>query len=339
MNTRNFQKGMTLIELMVSMVLGLVVVGGVVSVLVANKSSYRTNEGLSQIQETARSAFELVARDVRQAGGAGCDNAQRMANTLTAGTAWWQNWSSIQGYDGGVTDPAVATSTATGERVAATDTIHMMGIDGGMLPILSHNAPGGVLTINAATTPFRVGDVMLVCDFDHTTTFQATAYDPTNVTVSHTSGSGTPGNCSQGLGFPTDCGSATGNVHVFNQNSQIGRLYAVDWYVGNNGRAGEGGTSLYRRRLDNVLGVPTPVTEEIAAGVTNMQVQYGVNGSNTISDASALVGAAAWAPVNSVFITLTVRSTDNFVSTSSATNQGRLQRTFTYVITLRNRVP
>ena len=57
MKARVFQKGMTLIELLVSMVLGLIVVGGVVSVLLSNKSSYRTNEGLSQIQETARTAF------------------------------------------------------------------------------------------------------------------------------------------------------------------------------------------------------------------------------------------------------------------------------------------
>jgi hypothetical protein len=74
------------------------------------------------------------------------------------------------------------------------------------------------------------------------------------------------------------------------------------------------------------------------SGVTNMQIQYGVNGSDIISDASALVGAAAWAPVNSVFITLTVRSSDVAVSTDLATNTGRLERTFTYLITLRNRV-
>ena len=305
MKARVFQKGMTLIELLVSMVLGLIVVGGVVSVLLSNKSSYRTNEGLSQIQETARTAFELMARDIRQAGGSGCDNARRMANTLTVGTSWWQNWSSIQGYDAAATDPAVPTSGAIGARFAGTDSLELMGIDGQMYPILSHDAAGGVLRINSAATPFTVGDIMLVCDFDHTTTFQATAYDATNVTVSHTSSGGPPGNCSQGLGFPTDCSSGTGNVYLFAQNSAVGRLYAVDWYVGNNGRAADAGTSLFRRRLGPNA---TVVTEEIVSGVTNMQIQYGVNCSDIISDASALVGAAAWAPVNSVFITLTVRS-------------------------------
>jgi type IV pilus assembly protein PilW len=337
MNARNFQKGMTLVELMVSMVLGLIVIGGVVSVLVSNKNSYRTNEGLSQVQETARTAFELIARDIRQAGGTGCDGARRMANVLNTGSgAWWLTWNSILGYDQGVDDLAVVEGTAVTNRIDTTDSLQLMGIDGAMLPIQSHAAATGVLTINAATTPFAVNDIMLICDFDHSTTFQATAYDGVARTITHGASGSSPGNCSQGLGFPQDCTSATGNVYTFPQNSQIGRLYAVDWYIGHNGRAADGDRSLYRQRIG---ANGAAITEEIVSGVTDMQIRYGVNGSNTISDASALVDAAAWAPVSSVFITLTVRSTEQRVSTSSAVNEGRIERPFTYVITLRNRVP
>jgi type IV pilus assembly protein PilW len=323
---------------MVAMVLGLIVIGGVVSVLVSNKRSFRTNEGLSQIQETARTAFELIARDVRQAGGTGCVNARRMANVLNPGTAWWLTWNSVLGYDAGTADPAVTGGTAVGQRVEGdTDSLHLMGIDGAMLPITSHNAAGGVLTINATTTPFVANDIMLVCSFDHSTTFQATAYNSTLRTITHAAGTGSPGNCSQGLGFPQDCTSATGNVYTFPQNSQIGRLYAVNWYIGNNGRAADGGRSLYRQRLGNNGAV---TTEEIVSGVTDMQIRYGVNASNTITTASTLgTGSAAWSPVSSVFITLTVRSTDQRVSSDSTVNDGRIERTFTYVITLRNRVP
>jgi type IV pilus assembly protein PilW len=210
-----------------------------------------------------------------------------------------------------------------------------MGIEGQMYPILSHDAAGGSLRINAAATPFAAGDIMLVCDFDHTTTFQASAYDTANIAVSHTSGGASPGNCSQGLGFPTNCASSTGNVYLFPQNSQIGRLYAVDWYVGNNGRTDDVGTSLFRRRLGPNA---TVITEEIVSGVTDMQIQYGRNGTDTINDASGIVGAVAWRNVNSAFITLTVRSSDVNVSSSTA-NSGRIERQFTYLITMRNRVP
>lgn len=334
MNARR-QRGMTLVELMVSLVLGLVIIGGVVSVLLANKRSFRSNEGLSQIQETARTAFELLARDIRQAGGTGCDSARRMANVLTPpATAWWEAWASVQGFDEGVDDPALVEGTAVGNRVADTDSLQLMGVEGGFLPVASHNAAGAVIRINAASTSFAAGDIMLVCDFDHSATFQATAYDATNVTVTHASGSGTPGNCTQDLSFPTNC--ASGTNYTFPQNSQIGRLYAVDWYIGNNGRDDEGGRSLYRVRLGPNAAM---VTEEVVAGVTDMQITYGTNGSDTIVDATALVGAAAWAPVNSVFITLTVQSADANVSTDNTVNEGRLERTFTYLVTLRNRVP
>jgi type IV pilus assembly protein PilW len=327
---------MTLVELMVSMVLGLVIIGGVISVLLANKRSFRSNEGLSQVQESARTAFELLARDIRQAGGTGCDNARRMANVLTPPfTSWWETWASIQGFDEGTDDPAVTEGAAVGNRVADADSLALMGIEGNFLPVDTHNAATGVITINALTTPFQAGDIMLVCDFDHSATFQVSAYDAGNRRVSHLPGVGSPGNCSQGLGFPTDCSSSTGNVYTFPRNSQVGRLNAVDWYVGSNGRDIDGGRSLYRVRLGPN---GTMVTEEMVSGVTDMQIQYGTTGSNDIVDASLLTTPNMWQPVNSVFITLTVRSTDAGVSTDAATNQGRFERSFTYVVTLRNRV-
>ena len=70
-----------------------------------------------------------------------------------------------------------------------------------------------------------------------------------------------------------------------------------------------------------------------------MQIQYGTNGSDVIVDAASIVGAAAWAQVNSVFITLTIASSDARISTDSTVNTGRLTKTFTYIVTLRNRVP
>jgi len=100
-------RGFSLVELMVAMALGLVIVGGVVSVLTANKRSYRTNEGLAQVQEAGRSAYELIARDVRQSGTTGCDNARKMTNVLTnAGSNWWEAWEGVHGYDESQTDSA-----------------------------------------------------------------------------------------------------------------------------------------------------------------------------------------------------------------------------------------
>jgi type IV pilus assembly protein PilW len=332
MKSSRYSRGFTLIELMISLVLGIIVVGGVISVLVANKNSYRTNEGMSQIQESARTAFELMARDIRQTGGTGCDNASRMSNALSTGTQWWKTWATIQGFDGTAVDSAVPISTTVGERVTLTDSLRLHSVEGGGFPVELHNPTAGTIQIrNAAIGSFVASEILVMCDFDHSAMFQAGAYDGNTTTFSYS----TTGNCTSGLGFPTNCDGSTGNVYTFPRNAWIGRLSAIDWYIGNNGRAADGGSSLYRRRL-------TPngvvVVEEVVAGITNMEIQYGVAGNDTIFDATGLVGAAAWAPVSSVFITLTVRSSDSNVSTNTALNSGRLTRTFTYLVTLRNRV-
>jgi len=335
MRARPNYRGFTLIELMISMVLGLIVIAGVVSILLANRRSYDTNEGLSQVQESARTAFELIARDVRQAGGNGCDNSRGTTNALGATTAWWRDWVGMRGYDEAAVDPAVGIGAGVGQRVAGTDSLVTQGLDGIALPIELHAAAAARIDINAATTPFVAGDIMLVCDFDHATIFQASGYDAGTPAVFHLSGVGTPGNCSQGLGIPTDCASTTGNVYTFTPNSMIGRVSAVSWYVGNNGRTTDSGTSLYRARLapGGVM-----VTEEMVAGITDLNIQYGVNGSNDIFDAAAL-STAQWAQVNSVFIELQATSADARVSTDATVNAGRLSRPFTYLITLRNRIP
>ena len=325
--------GFTLVELMIAMVLGLVVIAGIVSTLMANRQNYRTNEGLSQVQESTRTAFELLARDIRQSGANGCDNTGRVSNLLDpAAGLWWQDWFVMNGFEGDEADPAVATGTAVAERVAGTDSIHLQSIGGNGYSIESHDALAATLTINAAATDLVAGDVLVVCDFDHAAIVQATGYNATDVEVTHGVGSGSPGNCSTGIGFPSVC-TMPGNVYTFGPNSQVARLVVTDWYVGNNGRADEGGRSLYRRRLGAGA---TLVAEEVVSGVRDMQLRYRLNGNDALVDADAV---GAWGDVNAVAITLTVESADQRVTTAPDVNDGRLQRTVTTLVTLRNRVP
>ena len=264
------QGGFTLIELMISMVLGLVVIGAVMSVMLANKRTYRTSTALSQIQESARSAFELMARDIRQSGATGCDNSGKVANVLNTGTQWWQTWFSIKGFAGTDTDPATPTGSSPGDRVVNTDSLEVQSIVGAGISVQNHDPVNAQIKLNTTAADFTAGDVLMVCDFDHAVILQASNYDITNVAIVHDSGTGSPGNCSKGLGFPTNCGSATGNVYKFGANSQVAHLGATDWYIGNNGRPEEGGRSLYRRRLGSGGAL---LTEEMVAGVTDMQIR------------------------------------------------------------------
>ncbi len=66
--TRQFnQHGLTLVELMVSMALGLLVVAVGTVVLVSAKSSYVEQSDTAQILDTGRHAIDIVARSTRQA--------------------------------------------------------------------------------------------------------------------------------------------------------------------------------------------------------------------------------------------------------------------------------
>lgn len=332
------QRGVTLIELMVSMLLGLVIIGGATGVILANRASYRTNEGLSQVQESARTAFELLSRDVREAGISGCNNNGRLANVLDpADMLWWQSWFGVAGFDGNQATPAAPFSAARAGRIENTDAILMQGIRGTGLTVQNHDLGAVNLKINAKTTDFVANDILVVCDFDHAAMFQVTGYDSANVTVGHNkslSPTVGPGNCTKGLGYPAVC-TDTGTPYTFAPNSQVARLSATAWYIGNNTRAQEGGRSLYRVRLGAGA---TLITEEVVAGVTDMQVQYREQGGS-VDEFRDAEDVGLWANVNAVRITLVLQSADRRVSTDVTVNAGRLQRTFNHVVTLRNRVP
>lgn len=96
------QRGLTLVELMVAMVLGLLILGGVVSIFLSNRQAFRTSEQLARIQENARTAFELMSRSIREAGAVPCGSNMPVANVLkNASTQWWSNWGDgIRGYHG-----------------------------------------------------------------------------------------------------------------------------------------------------------------------------------------------------------------------------------------------
>lgn len=328
-------RGFTLVELMISMVLGLIVIGGALGVILANRQSYRTNEGLSQVQESARTAFELLARDVRQAGVTGCDSNGRVANVLEfqpgMSMPWWQTWFGLRGFDGAQNDPAVGFGSATPDnRINGTDSLQLQGIEGTGLSIVSHQPTSAQFQINTTTTAIASDDIVMVCDFDHAAIFKITNYNSSNTTVVHNAKEGKdwPHNCSKGLGYPTEC-TTNGNAYAYGPNSQLARLTAVDWYIGNNQRPAEGGRSLFRRRM-------TAAPEEIVAGVSDMQVTYREEGEADFVQAGAVT---VWTNVNAIMIELTMQSADQRISTDTRENSGRLERTFTNIITLRNRVP
>ena len=67
-NSRQRQTGFSLVELMISVTIGLVLIAGVAQVFVGSQQAYRTHDGVGRIQENGRFAIELMSRQIRLAG-------------------------------------------------------------------------------------------------------------------------------------------------------------------------------------------------------------------------------------------------------------------------------
>jgi Tfp pilus assembly protein PilW len=88
MNTRTptrpmgAQRGFGLVELMISLVLGMIVVGGALVLLLSTRQATGNTENLSRVQDSVRTSFEMMTREVREAGATPCDSKGLVSNVL-----------------------------------------------------------------------------------------------------------------------------------------------------------------------------------------------------------------------------------------------------------------
>lgn len=350
------QSGFSLIELMVALVLGLVVIGGVINIFLTNQQASRSNEDLGRLQESSRLSFELMAREIRQAGGNPC-GALVTANVLdNSTTSWWANWEqggTLEGFGAGEAATGIVNIGAgVGERTNNSAAIRVLS--GGMfdgVPITAHDAATGVVSLARTNHGFVEGDYVVICDSETAAIAQVTAASSAGVgSITHGLGGASaatstaparPGNCSSNLDFPTPVppGCAGANPKTFDAGGYVTRYSANTWFVGNNAR---GGTSLFRIGPNDLAPV------EVTDGVANMTIEYLTRTNNTMAtdwvDATAI---AAWVPpapppapavappfaaVVAVRIQLDMQSLNN-----TGTDQAPLRRQLIHVVNLRNR--
>lgn len=326
-------RGLSLIELMIAMMLGLLVVASASAIFLSNRQTYRATEGLGRVQESGRMAFELMARDLREAGGVPCGNADRteplkLVNVLNNPTTnWWSNWNNgVLGYEGAIPGGNPAN------RVAGTDAVDLMSGDtSSAVTVVAHVPASARFDLNTIHHNLDDGDLAIVCDWRQASLFQVTNAQPEiNSNVVHNLGGGVPGNCSKGLGYanPPVC-TPLGTQYEYGANSQIVRLSATRWFVGTNPN---GGRSLYRSMLTNNGGALVVRDQEIADGVNDMELQYLVDGAANYVDASA-VAANQWRDVTAVRVTLDMLSEDR-----AGVGGAQLARRIAHTVTLRNRM-
>lgn len=75
---RKQEKGITLVELMVAMTVGLFMTAGIISLFAGNQQANRASESVALVQENGRFLMEYFTQVLRQAGSLGCQRASML---------------------------------------------------------------------------------------------------------------------------------------------------------------------------------------------------------------------------------------------------------------------
>jgi type IV pilus assembly protein PilW len=364
------QRGVTLVELMVALVLGLVITGGVLQVFAANRASYEFNDGLSRLQENGRAALETLSHRVRLAGYYGCVWGVPVTNNLNGPTDFAFDYArglggfEADGTDGTAGETFVALATDPANSADLTDWTPSLpaDLDDSVIPgsdVLvvrngSTNAHALITPFNntnsayadASVNDYEVGGIAVVSDCQKASVFQVTAVSNSGagIRVDHAA-SGTPGNAT--AAWSTD--------QEYGNGAELLKAETWVYYVGQ--RIGGGPPALFQRRLD----VDSATTEaelepeELVADVDTMQVLYGIDaaldGAVDQYVAADAIAGTDWDQVVTVRVSLVMRSPEEYgTETNDRTydvngtifdpvDDRRERHVFTTTIALRNRLP
>ena len=116
-------RGLTLVELMISLVLSLMIMGGAISVFMGSKETFRLEEDLSRVQENFRYIADRLTKDLSMVGYSGCvlpykDNSTTINNLVNVSSGIRDV---IRGEENGASPDSITLSYAlTGTGVAIT---------------------------------------------------------------------------------------------------------------------------------------------------------------------------------------------------------------------------
>lgn len=336
-NRRRRQAGVGLVEIMISLVLGLMVTGAVVQIYLTTKHQNDMQSGLTGRQESARFAAQLIQQDAQMAGFRGClRDAGTVVNTLNNANTFPYNFGQhVFGFDNANGVAAWLTGVVAGTDVLTLRTLD----DPGGLTLASDmltNASDPVIAAGLSPAPFAPGDFALVADCTGAAVFQVSAYDVGTGALTHAV-AGTPGNSTLSLG------------RRFGAGAQVFRMRTTSYFIRNSDNGT--GPALWRRNGTNP-------PQELAEGIENMQVLYGEDtDGNQSPDVYRTADAVTnWNNVVSLEIALLAASTDGRVAdqdtrtfdllgetvdpTAGGTvpSDGRLRRVVTFTVAIRNQL-
>jgi type IV pilus assembly protein PilW len=352
------QTGLTLLEIMIALLLGVFLIAGFLQIFASNKQSYRLAEGQSRLQENGRYALELLSHDIRLTGFMGCSGVRAANGGVPANPTVIANDPLVAPFAHAGIPAVVAVSIITGGNDAVQNAL-------GPPPTGSFASPSPALS-SSPLNGVIVGTDAVTVQFGEScggyTTAAMPSVDPTGIIAAgNTCGialgtaatTGTPliiSDCSTADAFRASAGTSQNKDNTgaaisalsksYPAGSEILRFRSYTYFL-QPGASGQ--PALWR--LDNNYPTGGTNPEEMIEGIENMQITYG---ADTDADGSAnqYLTAPVWANVVSLRIVLTARSIDdNLMATVNPARlfnganitDRRLVKTITATIDLRNR--
>jgi len=323
------QRGVTLVELMVALALGLLITVAMLKVYVDASGLYRFNEGLARVQENGRFALEFIRRDARVAGFWGCYSDAPLTNQISATSDAWLDVAA--GHITGTNDDGLNSADSITFRSATGS---------GTLVNTTMTAASDSVSVDSVAT-ITSGMAALISDCDNGDIFQVTGVSGTS--LAHAAGTNT--NTSANLSKTYASGS---RVYQAQQSTFCIAL-------------GADPSQPSLRRLTNPTSGQTCASngDELIEGVENMQILYGEDTDADSEGANGDGTANRYVPIGtasldidrvvSVRLSLLARSLNNNLTTEpspytfngTAVTPGAtdkyLRKVFTTTITLRNK--
>lgn len=334
-------RGFTIVELMISLVLGLIVIGGSLALFASHRATSTMSGQMVDVQAEGRIALDALARDVRAAGDFGCwPVSNPPINKLTTDVLPVAN-GGLFGYDSGT---SAGSGSAYGEASvkaalpdSASSVIASYGVNGSLANIVSGHGMANQsddLVVKLPVQPFQANDIAVVTNCINWSKFQITSVITDTAgstqTLSHAAGSsGSTGNADATLG------------ELYGVGATVGRLDAVWWYVGTQPGGDKG---LYR--LSARDGSP----QLVSGRINRMVITYGIdtNADSVVDKTVNAAGVTDWNQVMVANVQLCVRSASmvTAVAQSTATCAGAAAPTDKHLylslqetISLRNQNP
>lgn len=347
---KRHQRGLSLVELMIAMLLGLILIAGVVEVFLSSRASYRLNRGLAQTQEKGRFATAFLTHDIRMAGYTGCSGGSpgSIVNTLNNATDYLYNFQAgLQGFDANGTSwsPALSPSLTdptkiTHPPIPGTDVIAVRTVQGvgvhisGAMPKSSSE----LKVDNVADSGLQAGDIVMLTDCSAAAVFQVTEVQTSADHLQHNPGTTyNPGNATKDLG------------QAFRIGSEVQKIATITYFIASR----DGTTSCDTGTCGLWQKVGKDGEQELISGVTNLQALYGIDTDGDLTPNLYVTAGKVtdWNAVVSVKIAVLVESDDTATAKPSTPptytlldesvtppNDLRLRKVFSDTIAIRNRV-